>query len=114
MSTDNAALLRAEMIVKVRAGLMTAQAAAEALGVSRKTYYEWEKKGLTGMLQNLASQDPGRPALPESPREKELEAKVQALTKELDVAKQTSEIRAMLRLMEETAAKKKGKQPPRS
>jgi transposase len=114
MSTDNGALLRAEMIVKVRAGLMTAQAAADALGVSRKTYYEWEKKGLTAMLQNLEEKDPGRPALPENPKEKELEAKVDELTKELEVAKQTSEIRAMIRLMDEIAAKKKGKRSPKS
>jgi hypothetical protein len=37
MNPDPKALLRTEMIVKVRAGLMTATAAAEALGVSRKT-----------------------------------------------------------------------------
>jgi transposase len=50
MNPDPKALLRTEMIVKVRAGLMTATAAAEALGVSRKTYYKWEKKGLQAML----------------------------------------------------------------
>ena len=33
------ARLRAEVIMKVRCGLMTAQQAAEQLGVSRKTYY---------------------------------------------------------------------------
>ena len=60
MSMDPKALLRTEMIVKVRAGLMTATAAAEALGVSRKTYYKWEKRGLQAMLAAGEAEKPGR------------------------------------------------------
>ena len=35
------ARLRAQLIMKVRCGLMTAAEAAKQLGVSRKTYYKW-------------------------------------------------------------------------
>jgi excisionase family DNA binding protein len=45
-TTQEKARLRAEVIMKVRCGLMTAQQAAEYLGVSRKTYYKWEQRGL--------------------------------------------------------------------
>jgi DNA-binding XRE family transcriptional regulator len=41
---------RAEVILKVRAGRMTAAHGARLLGVSRKTYYQWEQRALAGML----------------------------------------------------------------
>lgn len=97
------------MIVKVRAGLLTAQAAADALGVSRKTYYEWEKKGLQGMLGQLEDQEPGRPPSGSSPQEQALAKQVQDLEAKLAAVQQTAEIRAVLRLMEQKDAKKKRK-----
>jgi transposase len=109
MDSKATARTRAEMIVKVRAGLLTAQAAADALGVSRKTYYEWEKKGLQAMLGQLEDQEPGRPPSGPSPEEEALAKQVQALETKLAAVQQTAEIRAVLRLMEQNAAKKKRK-----
>jgi DNA invertase Pin-like site-specific DNA recombinase len=43
-SARKQARLRAELILKVRAGLMTATEAAGHLGVSRKTYYTRTKR----------------------------------------------------------------------
>jgi transposase len=74
MSMDPKALLRTEMIVKVRAGLMTATAAAEALGVSRKTYYKWEKKGLQAMLAAGQAENPGAASKEETAEVRALEA----------------------------------------
>ena len=107
MDAKQEARQRAEVIMKVRSGQMTVKAAAELLGVSRKTYYEWEARGLGAMLQELEDQEAGRPANPVSPEEAALQAKVAALEAELNVAKQTAEIRALLLAMEESAAKKK-------
>jgi transposase len=45
-STQQTARLRAEMIMKVRCGLLTARQAAARMGVSRKTFYKWEQRGL--------------------------------------------------------------------
>lgn len=59
-STQQTARLRAELIMKVRCGLVTARQAAKQLGVSRKTFYKWESRGLTGMLEGVTDQDPGR------------------------------------------------------
>jgi transposase len=55
---------RAEVIMKVRCGLLTASQAARQLGVSRKTYYKWEERGLSALLGSLEDQPAGRPAQP--------------------------------------------------
>jgi transposase len=55
---------RAEVIMKVRCGLLTASQAACQLGVSRKTYYKWEERGLSALLGSLEDQPAGRPAQP--------------------------------------------------
>ena len=90
---------RAEMILQVRSGAMTATQAAKVLGVSRKTYYEWETKGLKGLMAGLENQEAGRPKTAPSPREAQLEAKVADLQKKLQVAEQTAQIRKLLREM---------------
>jgi transposase len=51
----------AEIILKVRSGLLTAVDAAKILGVSRKTYYKWEKRGLSGLVNALDARQNGRP-----------------------------------------------------
>ena len=56
--------LRAEMIMEVRCGLLTARQAADRLGVSRKTFYKWEARGLSALLDIVTDQPPGRPAQP--------------------------------------------------
>ena len=45
--------------MKVRCGLMNASQAAEQLGISRKTYYKWEQRALSAMLEGLTDQPPG-------------------------------------------------------
>lgn len=61
------ARLRAQLIMKVRCGLMTASEAARQLGVSRKTYYKWEQRGLSALLDGLSDQTPGRPENEDNP-----------------------------------------------
>jgi transposase len=75
-STPAKARLRAEVIMKVRCGLMTAQQAAEQLGVSRKTYYKWEERGLSALLSSLADQASGRPCQPVDFEKQALERKL--------------------------------------
>ena len=47
-SPDQHALARqrAQLIMQVRSGVLTAEAAARQLGISRKTYYKWERRAL--------------------------------------------------------------------
>ena len=59
--------------MKVRCALMTASEAARELGVSRKTYYKWEQRGLSGLLDGVSTKRAGRKAMArESPLEKQL------------------------------------------
>ncbi len=114
MPATRSARLRAELIFKVRTGQMTATAAAAALGVSRKTYYEWEVRGLRGMLGGLEPKRPGRPATGPPPKEQALRSKVTQLEKRLASMTQTAELRALLRSMEAAPAKKGGSRSSRS
>ena len=110
MNPDPKALLRTELIVKVRAGLMTATAAAETLGVSRKTYYKWEKKGLQAMLAAGQNDAAGRPSKEERKEVKALRRKVKTLSAKLEDLAQTAELRLMLRILERRDAKKNAKE----
>ena len=114
MKAKQTARSRAQMIVQVRAGRMTAQAAAAALGVSRKTYYQWEKKGLQALLGELENRPAGRPKAAPSARVQALEARVRMLEQQLAVAQQTAEIRGLLRRMEQPGIKKKRRRSPTS
>jgi transposase-like protein len=76
------AMLRAQLIMKVRCGLITAAEAAKQLGVSRKTYYKWEQRGLVALLEGLSDQDPGRPEKPDDPVQKALENQLSQLRQE--------------------------------
>jgi transposase len=55
---------------------MTAAQAAARLGVSRKTYYKWEQRGLAALINGLSDHEPGRP-------EKQNNAAEQVLEKQL-------------------------------
>lgn len=107
MAATRSARLRAEAILKVRTGQMTARAAAAALGVSRKTYYQWERRGLQAMLRELEEKEAGRPPSGPTPREEALQSKVSELQRRLESMRQTAELRALLRSMEAGSAKKK-------
>jgi transposase len=91
------ARLRAEMILRVRTGEITPSEAAHRLGVSRKTYYEWEKKGLEGLMEALSDSKPGRPQSPKPDLEKaKLERKVQELEKRLELMGEIQGLREVL------------------
>jgi transposase len=77
---------RAEMIMKVRCGLMTASEAAKQLGVSRKTYYKWEQRGLMSLLEGVGDQKTGRPKKPD--RESALEKRLAKSQAEIELLEQ--------------------------
>jgi transposase len=59
---------RAQLIMQVRSGLLTAEEAARQLRISRKTYYKWEKRALGVMVAALGNRKHGPPPLPVDPR----------------------------------------------
>jgi transposase len=100
---------RAEVIMKVRCGLLTATQAAKELGVSRKTYYKWEKRGLAGLLDCLADQSSGRPAEPVDSRQQELEKQIEQLRRDNDLLNQKMALKDILTDLKLKAGKRRSK-----
>ena len=84
-STQQTARLRAELIMKVRCGLLTARQAADRMGVSRKTFYKWEQRGLNALLGSVTDQPPGRPPDPANDRLLLLEKQLSQARQEIEL-----------------------------
>ena len=81
--TDKAAR-RLEQILAVMRGEKSATQAAEALGVSRETFYEWQNRALSGLREALVDRDAGRPlSPPESLETSQLKQENVALKKQV-------------------------------
>jgi|SRR6185312_13964170 len=100
---------RAAIILRVRSGQITAAEGARLMGVSRKTYYQWEQRALKGMMAQLEPLAPGRPEKLIDPEKETMTRKIAELEARLKVAEQTAEVRAILRAMDQVASKKKPK-----
>jgi transposase len=92
---------RALVILQVRRGVLTAKEGAKLLGVSRKTYYEWEEKSLKAMALALENGPSGRPPAPTDPEKEVLQERIQELEKKLDLAEKTIEVKELLGAYEE-------------
>jgi transposase len=91
---------RAAVVFAVRSGQITAEEGARRLGVSRKTYYEWENRALQAMTEAMEDKAPGRPAIPQDEEKQRLQEQIAELQKQLFVAKKTVEVRDMLHAYE--------------
>jgi transposase len=97
---------RARVILQVRSGLLTAKEGAARLGVSRKTYYEWEERSLKAMALALENRPAGRPSLPVDQEKEALRERVQELEKKLSLAEKTIEVKEILAAYGEFGTKK--------
>jgi transposase len=105
---------RAELIIQVQAGRMSAAAAAAQMGVSRKTYYKWEQRGLSAILSSLREGKRGRPAEPVDKEKACLIQEVKELREQVQVQEQIQRVRAVLQESSPvesslSATKKKGR-----
>ena len=76
---------------------MTATEAAKKPGVSRKTYYKWEQRGLAALVEGLQDQSPGRPEDEGvSERETELEGVVKDQQKQIEHLLRKMELKDLL------------------
>ena len=87
---------RAQLIMQVRSGLLSAREAARQLGISRKTYYKWERRALAAMVEALVNREAGRPSLPIDPDKEALQRRTRELQAKLAVLEQTEQIRQRL------------------
>ncbi len=92
---------RAMVILQVHSGALTAKQGAKVLGVSRKTYYEWEEKSLKAIALALENRPPGRPPAPVDPEKEALRERIRELEKKLDLAEKTIEVKELLGAYEE-------------
>ena len=79
---DQKVFIRQRVILDVLAGRLTVTQAAVELGVSRKTFYEWQTRALAAMRAALRDRPGGRPPLPVDPQKEQLQATVANLEKE--------------------------------
>ena len=95
---------RAQLIMQVRSGRLSAQQAARQLGISRKTYYQWERRALAAMVEALSNRPAGRPPRPLDPEKEALQRQTQELQARLAVLEQTEQIRQRLQLADKKKA----------
>jgi transposase len=92
---------RALVILQVRSGALTAKEGAKLLGVSRKTYYEWEEKSLKAIALALENHPTGRRPMPVDEEKEILRERIQELEKKLDLAEKAIEVKEVLGTYEE-------------
>ena len=98
---------RAAVVFAVRSGQITAEEGAHRLGVSRKTYYEWERRALQAITEAMEDKAPGRPSIPQDEEKQRLQDENAELRNKLFVAEKTVEVRDMLHAYELHNAKTK-------
>jgi len=96
---------RALVILQVRSGALTAKEGAKLLGVSRKTYYQWEEKSLKAMALALENHPAGRPPVTVDEEKETLRERIRELEKKLHLAEKTIEVKELLGAYEEFRAK---------
>jgi transposase len=92
--------LRASLILQVRAGQITAQQAAQQLGISRQAFYKWEKRALKALLHALQDQPSGRPKGTTDPEKDQLKSRVEQLERQVRLYEQRDQLRELLKPME--------------
>lgn len=86
---------RALVILQVRSGALTAREGAKRLGVSRKTYYEWEQRALGAMTLALENRPPGRVPTPVDEKKEGLQHEIKELRDKLFLAEKTMEVKEL-------------------
>lgn len=94
--SDSRAMERLRLVVQVLSGQMKATEAAVEMGVSRKTYYKWERRVLEATKEALKEKDSGRPAQTVDAEKEALKQEIEALKKELLLLEQKLHIREVL------------------
>ena len=98
---------RAALILQVRSGQLTAEAAAQQLGISRQRYYTWEKRALKALLRALEDQPKGRPKGKSDPEKQSLQARVKELEQQVHTFQEKEQLRQRLKDLRAEPCRKK-------
>jgi transposase-like protein len=95
---ENAAMAqqRLSVILRVLSGDLNVTQAAELLGISRKSYYQWQDRALRAMRDALDDRPTGRPQQPVDVEKQGLRTQVQNLSDRLELAQKTIEAKNIL------------------
>jgi transposase len=99
-SPEASARQRALLILQVQAGQISATEAARQLGLSRKSYYQWQKRALAALLQASEQQPPGRPPKEADPETERLRRQVTALQQQVSELEQVMELRQVVQQLQ--------------
>ena len=97
---------RAMLILQVQAGQITATAAAQQLGLSRKSYYQWEKRALAALLEAVEQQPPGRPSQATDREKEQLRQQVTQLQQQVAELEQVLKLRQLVQQFQTRDPKK--------
>lgn len=97
-----------QTILQVQAGRLSATAAAQRLGISRKTYHAWEYRGLSGMLEALRPGRPGRPRTAPDRETVRLRQELERMKAEQTLLEQRLKIREVLGAADSHPRKSRG------
>jgi DNA-binding XRE family transcriptional regulator len=90
---------------------LTATQAAEHLGISRKSYYQWEQRALAALLQSLEKRPTGRPRRVPDRTSLRLQRQICKLERQLQKAQRLVKLRGILRRLDRQVANKKNRRP---
>jgi transposase-like protein len=94
---EDRARQRAELILQVLSGQLKASEAARKLGISRKTYYKWEKRFLAATLEAVSEKEAGRPTQEVDEEKIQLQQRVQDLERQVKALECTNRIQTVLK-----------------
>jgi transposase len=97
INSDPRVMQRLRLVVQVLGGQMKATEAAVQMGVSRKTYYKWERRVLSAMKEALMEKDAGRPGAVMDMEKELLKQEIEGLKKDLLLLEQKLHIREVLK-----------------
>jgi transposase len=100
MENADKARERLSVVMRVLSGQLSVTEAAATLGISRKSYYEWQERALAGMQEALTNRPAGRKPAPVDAEKEQLREQVRTLSDELDLARKTIEVKNILAAFE--------------
>lgn len=91
---------RLSVVVRVLSGQMSVTEAAATLGISRKSYYEWQERALSNMQEALTDRPAGRKRMPVDAEKEQLKELVETLSMKLELAQKTIEVKNIIAAFE--------------
>ena len=92
---------KAEVILRVQSGLISATEAAKELRMSRKSYYKWERRALEAMMEGLCERSSGRPPGDVDGEKEQMKRRIRELERELEKKRRAEELHKRVKQLSE-------------